>query len=317
MSLRLLLPAIAGLLVATAIAGCGLGVPNPPSGVRMLVTEDFGSTKLLSLSAPKAGAQTAMSLLMRNAKVLRQHGGGGVESIDGHTGGGQEGRPTGWFYYVNGEESSRRAAERAAHAGDRIWWDLHDWSQSQHIPAVVGSFPAPFQNGLGGKRLPVILECARPGSAPCHTISHRFTSLGIVAGFAALGTVGEGSEEDDLKVLVGTWSQLAGSPAVRTIERGPAVGGVYMRATEGGRGFALLSKDGSVAATLGRGAGLIAATRYSGSAPVWVVAGTDSAGVKRAAAAFDAASLERHFAVAVEPSGSGTAGKVIALPDAR
>lgn len=315
MPLRPLLSAIAGLLVAATIVGCGLGLPNTPSGVKMLVTEDFGSTTLLSVSAPKAGLGTAIGLLMRNVKVLRQHRDGAVKSIDGHSGGEQEGRPTGWFYYVDGEEASIKAAERAVHAGDRIWWDLHDGSQSQHVPAVVGSFPAPFQDGLGGKRLPVVLECAKPGSSPCHTISHRFTALGIVAGFAALGTVGEGSEEDDLKVLVGTWAQLASSPAVRTIEKGPALGGVYMRATEGGRGFALLGRDGSVTATLGGGAGLVAATRYSGAAPVWVVTGTDAAGVRRAAANFDAASLDRHFAIAVEPSESGTAGRVIALPD--
>jgi hypothetical protein len=179
----------------------------------------------------------------------------------------------------------------------------------------VGSFPAPFLNGVGGKRLPVSIECAVPGSAPCHAVSRRFTALHILAGFAALGTVGEGSEENDLKVLVGSWPQIAGSAAARTIERGPATGGVYVRVLEGGKGFALLASDGTVTAKLGAGAGLIAATRYAGSAPVWVVSGTDAAGVRAAAAHFDAGALDGHFAVAIAPVATSAGGKVIGLPD--
>ena len=47
------------------------------------------------------------------------------------------------------------AASTKVHPGDHIWWDRHDWSQTDHVPAVVGSFPEPFLNGLGGKRLPI------------------------------------------------------------------------------------------------------------------------------------------------------------------
>jgi Domain of unknown function (DUF4430) len=315
-SLRPLIAAVAGLLAAAAIAGCGLGPGTAPSGVKMLVTEGFGGKQLLSFSAPKvSGAETAMSLLMRNAKVGTAYSGGFVESIDGHSGGHEHGEPMDWFYYVNGEEAQKGAADRTVHSGDRIWWDLHDWSQSDHIPAVVGSFPAPFLDGVDGKRLPVSIECAVPGSTPCHAVSRRFTKLDILGGFAALGTVGEGSEEDVLKVLVGSWSQISGSPAARTIEKGPAAGGVYVRVLEGGKGFGLLQSDGTLAAKLGAGAGLIAATRYYGSAPVWVVSGTDAAGVRAAAQHFDAASLDGHFAIAIAPGATNTGGKVIGLPD--
>lgn len=314
MSLRRpLLAAVAGSLAAAALAGCGIGPGTAPSGVHMLVTEDFGAKTVLTLSQPKVeGAETPMSLLMRNAKVGTEYGGGFVSSIDGHAEGHEYGKPIDWFYYVNGEEAQKGAADTVVHSGDHIWWDLHDWSQSEHIPAVVGSFPEPFLNGIGGKRLPVSLECASPQSSACHTVSHRFTLLGIVAGFAAVGTVGEVSEEDSLKVLIGSWAQLAHTATAQTIAKGPATGGVYVRVLDGGSRFSLLNKNGVVAKTLGAGAGMIAATMYAGSSPEWIVTGTDQSGVQRAAAAFNSASLDGHFAIALAPHGSG--GEVLGLP---
>jgi Domain of unknown function (DUF4430) len=305
--------ALASLLAAAALAGCGLGAGSAPSGVSMTVTEDFGAKNVLSLSRPEVdGSETAMRLLMRNAKVSTEYSGGFVSSIDGHAE--AHSKPFDWFYYVNGEEAGKGAADTNVHSGDHIWWDLHDWSESDHIPAVVGSFPAPFSTGLGGKRLPILLECAVPNSPACRAVSHKFDSLGIVAGFAAVGTVAEVTEEDSLKVLIGTWAQLMRTATAQTILKGPATGGVYVRVLNGGSELELLNKEGVPAQRLGAGAGLIAATRYSDSSPEWIVTGTSPAGVMAAAAHFDAASLDGHFAIAVAPSG-GT-GSVIALPDA-
>jgi hypothetical protein len=57
-----------------------------------------------------------------------------------------------------------------------------------------------------------------------------------------------------------------------------------------------------VAQTLGPGAGLIAATRDNVSAPVWLITGTDAAGVSAAASALTASRLRDHFALAVQAS---------------
>ena len=90
-----------------------------------------------------------MSLLIRNARVVTRYSGGFVQSIDGVSGGRERGRPVDWFYYVNGSEAPLGAAATVVHPGDHIWWDRHDWSQTDHVPAVVGSFPEPFVNGIG------------------------------------------------------------------------------------------------------------------------------------------------------------------------
>ena len=108
-----------------------------------------------------------MSLLMRNDAVSTRYGGGFVQSIDGLAGGSEGGAPVDWFYYVNGVEAPQGAAATNVHAGDHIWWDRHDWSQTDDIPAVVGSFPEPFLNGVEGKRLPVRVECAAVEGYAC------------------------------------------------------------------------------------------------------------------------------------------------------
>jgi len=107
---------VAAIVAATA-AGCGLGAGPAPGGVQLTVTHDFGARVLSRTSAPKVkGAETVMSLLLRNDKlVTTRYGGGFVESIDGQSGG-QEvaGDPVDWFYYVNGIEAPKGAATTTA-----------------------------------------------------------------------------------------------------------------------------------------------------------------------------------------------------------
>jgi hypothetical protein len=66
----------------------------------------------------------------------------------------------------------------------------------------------------------------------------------------------------------------------------------------------LLDARGHVTRTLAAGTGLVAATRYAEEAPVWVVTGTDTVGVSRAAEAFAESKLRNRFALALEPSGA-------------
>jgi hypothetical protein len=288
--------------IALLASGCGLGAGKAPGGVRLLVTRDFGAATIRSWSAPQArGEETAMSLLTRNAKVDTRYSGGFVQSIDGVAGGQQGGEPVDWFYYVNGVEASKGAASTRLHEGDRIWWDRHDWSQTDDVPAVVGSFPQPFLNGLDGKRLPVRVECADAGGEACETVTERLRAQGVPAGVSALG--GGAGAKQTLRVVVAPWGELGDELALRELGQGPRASGVYARFSRGGRTLALLDARGRSTQALGAAAGLIAATRSGEEAPVWAVTGTDAAGVDAAARAFDTATLHGRFAVAVGPSG--------------
>jgi uncharacterized protein DUF4430 len=289
---RIALGVIAAALALTA-AGCGLG-PGPGTGhVTVTITRGFGSSEIASTARSQVpGSETVMRMLERSFRVGTRYGGGFVESINGLSGGSSR---LDWFYYVNGIEASAGAASTAVHRGDRIWWDLHDWRATNSIPAVVGSFPEPFVHGSGGRRLPTVLECGQDVAAACSMVTAALSKVGVLAPSQLLGT---GSGSASLTVVVGTWSDLRPEVAARLIEQGPSASGVYARFA-GPRRLQLLDPRGHVARTLRGGAGLVAATADSSSEPVWLITGTDGAGVVAAAHALTPGRLRDHFALAV------------------
>ena len=280
---------------AVAIAGCGLGAGAGTSNVTLTVSRGFGSVQIAHLTAGQVpGSETVMRMLERHFRITTRYGGGFVQSIDGLSGTASH---LDWFYYVNGIEAPGGAAGTAVHAGDRIWWDLHDWSAAQGTPAVVGSFPEPFVHGVGGKRLPTTLECGVTVGAACQRVSSELAAIGVQVGSQLIGT---GSGTDSLAVIVGTWSELRGELVASLIDAGPRSTGVYAKFTgPAGDALQLLDPHGNVVMTLGKGAGLVAATAEGSSEPTWLITGTDAAGVSAAAAAFTPSALHNHFALAV------------------
>src|SRR5665648_948605 len=108
---------VVALAALCALAGCGLGPGPAPKGVRLTVTRDFGARVLHGARAPSVvGQETVMSLLQRNATVSTRYGGGFVQSIDGLSGGVKAGEARDWFYYVNGVQAPRGAADTTVHA---------------------------------------------------------------------------------------------------------------------------------------------------------------------------------------------------------
>lgn len=297
---------VAALAVAALLAGCGLGAGKGTSAVRLLVTDDFGRhTMGAVLEQQVPGSETVVRLLERRFRVTTRYGGGFVQGIDGRLGGKEAGRPIDWFYYVNGIEAPKGGAATPVHAGDRIWWDRHDWGETYTIPAVVGAFPEPFVHGEGGKRAPVKLECADGAQSACDKVASRLQSAGVIASRAVVGT---GTGKSTLRVLVGAWPALRGEAALAAIERGPGASGVYARVDPSGRTIRLLDRRGRTARGLGPDSGLVAATRFEDQLPTWVVTGTDGAGLDAAAAAVDEPSLRGRFAVAID------AGRKVPVP---
>jgi hypothetical protein len=278
-----------------ACGGCGLGPGAPTKGVSLTVTGGFGARHVSTVSRSKVpGSETVMRMLERSFKISTRYGGGFVESINGLA---PSGGHSDWFYYVNGVQAPKGAATTAVHAGDRIWWDLHNWSATENIPAVVGSFPEPFTNGIAGKRYPVTVECASNVGAACTQVTKGLTAEHIPASSQLLGT---GSGPATLGVVVGTWSEIRSEVAAELIAHGPGASGVYARfGGPGGHALQLLDPSGQVARTLGAGAGLIAATADMSSVPTWMITGTDPAGVLAAARALTPSALHDHFALAV------------------
>jgi hypothetical protein len=287
--------ALLALAVILGCGGCGLGAGPGTKGVTLTITQSFGDRQISAVTKKQVpGSETVMRMLERSYKVSTSYGGGFVDSIDGLS---PSGAKSDWFYYVNGVQAAQGAATTGVHAGDHIWWDLHDWSATDSIPAVVGSFPEPFVNGIAGKRYPVTVECAANVGAACKRVTAQLNAAHVPAAPQLIGT---GSGPDTLGIVVGTWAEIRGEVAAELVDYGPGASGVYAMFGPGGSTLRLLDPRKQVARTLGAGAGLIAATADSSSVPTWMVTGTDVAGVNAAAAALTPSSLHDHFALAVD-----------------
>lgn len=143
MTRRLLV--LAALLV-TAVAGCGGA--QAEGEATLWVTRDRGAEVLVEATVP-AGL-TAMQALRGEADVDTSYGGRFVKAIEGLES--DVGARRDWFYFVNGVEADRGAADYRLRADDVLWWDYRSWSGSEmRQPVVVGAFPQPFLSGYDGK----------------------------------------------------------------------------------------------------------------------------------------------------------------------
>lgn len=315
--------AIALLGAALAAAGCGLGPGADVGSVELTVTREFGREAVLQRSLEAKESDTVMRALEANADVETRYGGGFVHAIDGVAEGERGGDPSDWFFFVDGVESPVGAADVELKGDERVWWDYRDWSATNHVPAVVGSWPAPFTDGIAGKPHPVLLECATANRGSFRTYPDRKEPRvawgdACAEAQAALEREGvklaTGSPQGAIRVLVGPWDRLREDPAARLLEAGPAESGIYANFEVGvrpsspsdrgktnaeGVGLVALDEDGSPTRQLGPDAGLVAATSRYGGPPVWLVTGGTAAAVRAAAGALDAAHLRDHYAVAI------------------
>jgi len=291
------------LLALTAtLTGCGLSPGRVPTDVSLTITTGFGARTVHRSSLTKIpSGETVIGLLRRSGPITGGTRGQPLSDIDG-VAATQEQH---WSYYINGVRATQNPARTIVHQGDRVWWDLHDSSTAAQAPAVVGSFPEPFLNGIEGKRLPVRVQCASVQGRACKTITDRLRALEVPAAVAGLG-VTEGF--DTLRVLVGDWRALEGDPAAQNVDSGPETSGVYAGFSPAGATLTLLDEHLRASRTLRGAAGLIAAARFSNESPEWLITGTDDRGVELAADAFTEAALLDRYAVAV------TGTETIAIP---
>jgi hypothetical protein len=294
--------AAALLCAALATAGCGLGPGAGIGAVDLTVTRDFGAVPMVERSGVGADeSDTVMRVLEAGADISTRYGGGYVKSIDGVEEAERDGDPYDWFFFVDGVESPIGAADYALEGGERIWWDYRDWLATNHVPAAVGSWPAPFVDGYEGHEHTVAVECEDGGPA-CARVREALQGAGVV--------VASGSPRGAIRVLVGPWERLRGDPAAASIEDGPAASGVYADFEPGAGSYRLvgLDENGDPARELGPDAGLVAATRRYEGPPVWLVSGGTPAAVQAAAGLLSASGLRDHYAVATAE------GKEVPLP---
>jgi hypothetical protein len=130
---------------ASLLAGCAAGGGGGRGKAQIWITRDRGQ-HVVAVETVPAGL-TGMQSLDRVAKITTRYGGRFVQSIAGFSGSLTAQRD--WFYFLNGVEGDRSAAEVRLRAGDVEWWDLRSWSGGRmSVPVVVGAWPKPVEGDV-------------------------------------------------------------------------------------------------------------------------------------------------------------------------
>jgi Domain of unknown function (DUF4430) len=298
---------VAALLVAglaPTAAGCGFGEGDERAGggATLRVTRDFGHRELGSVRLDRIReGQTVMRMLRSEFDVTTRYGGRFVQSIDGLAGGGPGGEVD-WFFWVNGVEADKGAAEWEVAPGDRVQWDHRDWSAAMRVPAIVGAYPEPFVSGLGGKRRPVRVECEDVHARACRQARNRLGREGVPTSGSSLGAPGT---EEVTRLVVARWPQARGVRGASELEDGPDSSGVFARFSDDGRTLELLDEHGESARRVrrGDGVGLVLALQPRAEELVWIVTALDEQGVEAGVRALDESELRNAFAVAATADG--------------
>jgi hypothetical protein len=149
------LRALAAALVVLVLAGCG-GAGEDQGTARLWVTRDRGATVLLDVDVP--AGQTLMRALASRVEIETRYGGRYLQSLDGLEGSLERQRD--WFWFVNGYEGDRSAAEYRLRDGDVGWWDYRGWEREGEARVVVGAFPEPFVHGYAGRKRRAVVRYA-------------------------------------------------------------------------------------------------------------------------------------------------------------
>jgi hypothetical protein len=133
------------LVLAFALAGCGgsgRGHGTATHGFAQLwVTTDRGAHVVFS--GPVPAGSDGIRTVEGKLKVTTRYGGRYLQSVNGIAGSLTQQRD--WFFFLNGIEGDRSAAEVTIRSGDVLWWDYRAWSgATMHVPVVAGAYPEPF-----------------------------------------------------------------------------------------------------------------------------------------------------------------------------
>lgn len=290
---------------AGAKAAGGLpATPERPAADSLVlwITRDFGSEVLKALDVKPAPGEQVLQVLAREVQIETAYGGGFVTRING-LGSGKPGED--WFYWVNGILAGIGAGEFPARPGDTVWWDFHPWNRTAFLPAVVGAYPEPFLHGYTGEVPPAKILFSAGAKDQAQAVAGALKKAGAPEPELAAYEEGSLLKRSAPTVLVATWPEVSTDKDLAGLFRNWRKTGLYIQFD--GTGVAALGADGREAVRYEKGAGAVLATG-SGPAdphPLWLILGTDAAGLKRAVQLLGAQpqELARRIGVVVGPSG--------------
>lgn len=283
--------------------------------VRVVVTRDFGRQVLLDATIEVAPGCSSLAALEQVTDVTTAYGGGFVDSINGlrsqYSGGQAE--QYDWLVYFNGIQSKTGALDYTMRQDDVQRWDFRHWSFRISIPAIVGDFPEPFLHGYAGRVKPTIIVYDGGFEQDAEAVEDALVGLGVAdVSSQPISELGDDdkrnanliiigySDDEMLTEMNGVWNRL----------------GFFARFEDGM--LDIYTGTGERAARYGPGTGIIQATQSPWNPRstaacenvVWMVSGTDAAGIEAAAQALATRSSELQHAFAVVVTG----GEIIRVP---
>lgn len=274
------------LVILAACSSSPSERPVTDTAVKIAVTQNFGRELILERSLNIKDGVSVLDALKQVARVETAYGGGFVSGINGirssYAGGGRAKED--WFFYVNGLISNAGASDYVLQPGDTAQWDFHDWNLHSFTPAVIGHFPEPFLHGYGGKTRPTVIVHTDKFREGAGTLVRRLGELGVSAVSKEFSALSPSEKENNNLILIGTPDVEAISELNRHWKRL----GFFACFADGN--LVVLNAAGEVTGKYGNSAGVIQATQNpwnpngigAGENVVWLVTGTDEAGVRAA-----------------------------------
>ncbi len=285
--------AAAALVAAVAlflVRGCAFMPWNssaPGIPVRVTVTRGFGKEVLRDGEVELKGSPDAMQALQAAAEVETSYGGGFIQSVDGLAsdygrGIAGSGGKNDWFFYANGQLAEVGAASYRLRRGDHLVFDYHGWGYSLFTPALAGCFPASFLRGYGGIPEGRAVVYAPGWEGQAEEIALLLEEAGAGPCEARRLEEGWAPEDGEYAVVLGSWPQLEGVPALAAANRDASRLGLYAFFRPGE--LVILDGQGREAGAYSNGAGLVTCTGplLGRAGAVLMVTGTDPEGVEEA-----------------------------------
>lgn len=293
--------------------------PTPVTGqnidVQVVVTRDFGQQVLLDTTIQVPQGCSALAALKQVADVKTAYGGGFVNSINGlssqYSGG--QAKQYDWLVYLNGIQSNTGALDYTMRHGDIQRWDYHRWNFRTFIPAIVGDFPEPFLHGYKGQVKPTIIVYDGGFEQNAEELEDTLIDLGVASvSSQPIGELGDSDKRNANLIIIG----YSDGEMIAEMNSAWNKMGFFARFEEGG--LNVYTGTGEQAAQYGPGTGIIQATQSPWNPKgtgvcenvVWMVSGTDGAGIEAAVEALITRPSEMQHAFAVVVAD----GQIIKVP---
>lgn len=313
------------ILLASALTGACDNQPTettPPAEKEsgtittiITITRDFGRELMLGETLEVMPDTSAMAALMEVADVETTYGGGFVNAINGVRSGyaGSQKTKADWFFYINGIQSNVGALDYKLHDGDVQHWDFHSWGFRHFIPAVIDVFPSAFRHGFGGRVSPTLIVCPDYLKQDVVKLEERLAQLGVKdVSIRSLDELSESEQGSSNIILVSG----QGNSLISELNQNWKRLGFFAYFENGD--LMVIDNTGEITAEYGAGTGLIQATQNPWNPKgvgacenvVWLVSGTDEAGVKDALDAL----LDQHNKIQYAGAAVVADGKIITIP---